>query len=66
MSSERPPQLLVAALADQMQIDVAQRGQEAVRVLHLELVARVRHRQHVLGDRVERKDAREEAVTGPP
>ncbi|GAX59019.1 hypothetical protein SO3561_10596 [Streptomyces olivochromogenes] len=66
MSPERPPQLLVASLADQMEIDLAQRGQEAIRVVHLVRVARVHHRQHVLGDRVERQDAREEAVTDPP
>jgi hypothetical protein len=36
--AQRLPQLLVAALADQMQIELAEGGQEAVRVLHLDLV----------------------------
>ncbi len=62
MRAERLPQLLVPALADQVQVEVAQRGQEAVRVLHLLVRALVRHQQPVRRDLVQRQQAGEEAV----
>ncbi len=60
--AERPPQLLVPALTDQVQIELAECGQEAVRVVRLQLTAVVGHVQRVLGDRVQRQHTREEAV----
>ena len=45
---ERLPQLLVPALADQVQVQLAERGQEAVRVVHHVLAVVVRHREPVL------------------
>lgn len=65
--AERPPQLLVPALADQMQIELAEGGQEAVRVPHLQLVELFRglavpDEQEVLRDGPQGQDPGEEAV----
>ncbi len=63
LRAERLPQLLVPPLADEVQIEVAEGGQETVRVVDLVLVVlRVRHQQGVLRERVERQHAREEAT----
>lgn len=63
LRAERTPQLLVAALAEQMQIELAQRGQETVRVLGLLLRVLVRHDQPVrLRHRAQRQQPREETV----
>lgn len=46
-----------------MQIEIAERGQEAVRVLHLDLGPVVDDEQLVLRNGTQRQDTREEAVT---
>ncbi|CAM5695611.1 hypothetical protein SCANM63S_01506 [Streptomyces canarius] len=60
--AERLPELLVPALADQMQVQLAEGGQEAVGVLGLVHRAVVRHQQPVDGDLGEREQGGEEAV----
>ncbi len=60
--AEHPPQLLVPALADQVQVQLAERGQEAVGVLGLVDGAVVGHEQPVGGDLGEREEPGEEAV----
>ncbi len=60
--AERLPQLLVPALADQVQVQLAQCGQEAVRVLDLLHRLLVRHAQPVQGDLPQRQQPGEEAV----
>ncbi len=62
LRTERLPQLLVPALADQVQVELAERGQETVRVVHLLLAALVRHVQRVGGDLRQRQHAGEQAV----
>ncbi len=59
---ERPPQLLVSALADQMQVQFADGGPEAVRVVDLDGVVLVPHLQPVLRDLRHGQHAGEEAV----
>lgn len=62
LRAERPPQLLVAALPDQMQIQLTERGQEAVRVVHLDGVVVVRDPEPVGGDLLHRQHPGEEPV----
>lgn len=50
------------SLADQMQIEIAERGQEAVRVLDLDLIVGVGDQQPVVGQRGHRQQPGEEAV----
>ncbi|MDH6553477.1 hypothetical protein M2162_007574 [Streptomyces sp. SAI-041] len=52
----------MTALADQMQVGLAERGQETVGVVHLLLAVRVRHQQGVVGDRVQGQQTAEEPV----
>lgn len=60
--AERLPQLLVAALADQVQIELTESGQEAVRVLELDLGVVVRDEQRVLRDGAQRQQPGEETL----
>ncbi|CAM5270534.1 hypothetical protein SANTM175S_02504 [Streptomyces antimycoticus] len=62
MRAERPPQLLVPALADEVQIELAEGGQEAVRVVQLQLGVLVRHQQPVLRDLPQRQHPGEQPV----
>ena len=75
LGAERPPQFLMSALTDEMQVELPERGQESVRILHLQLVDLLRRRPVRLGDvavadeqrvggyLVQRQDTGEEAVT---
>ncbi len=56
------PQLLVAALADQVQVQFAECRQEPVRVVDLQLVAVVRHQQPVLRHTGQRQQPGEQPV----
>lgn len=60
--AERLPQLLVPALADQVQVQITERGQEPVRVLDLLNGTVVRHAEPVLGHALQRHQPREEPV----
>ena len=62
LGAERRPQLLVPALAEQVQVEVAQRGQETVRVLDVLDRPVVRHEQPVRRDLRQRQQAGEEPV----
>lgn len=62
LCAEGGPQLLVPPLADQMQIEIAERGQEAVRIMDLDLVVRVADQELVLGDGRHRQQSGEETV----
>ncbi len=59
---ERLPQLLVPALADQVQVQVTERGQEPVRVLDILNGTVVGHAEPVLGHALQRHQPREEPV----
>lgn len=67
VGAERAPQLLVPALADEMQVEIAERGQEAVRVPRLDLVGvrpvrAVPHEQRVRRHLAPRQQSGEETV----
>lgn len=62
MRAERPPQLLVPPLAEQVEVQLAQGGQEPVRVLDLLFRPLVRHEETVGRDVLQRHQAGEEAV----
>ena len=71
--AEHLPELLVAALVDQVQVDLAERGQEAVGVVEHDRVRAVRHRD--AGSRARRRAAarrprcpraRASSATAPP
>lgn len=63
LRTQGPPQLLVASLAEQMEIELPERGQEAVRVLGVLNRPLVRDEQPVrLRDRAQRHQRREEPV----
>ncbi len=65
--AQRVPQLLVPALADQVQVQLAEGGQEAVRVVDLDLVVVVRDEEAVaVRDRGEGQHRREEAAALGP
>ncbi|CAM5646574.1 hypothetical protein SAVIM40S_08196 [Streptomyces avidinii] len=62
LGAERLPQLFVAALADQVKVQLAEGGQEPVRVVDLDLVAVVRDQQPVLRHAGQRQQPREQPV----
>lgn len=62
LRAERLPQLLVASFADQMQIEFTEGGQEAVRILELDLGVVVRDEERVLRDGAQRQQPGEEAL----
>ncbi len=62
LGAERLPQLLVPALPDQMQVELAEGGQETVRVVDLVDVPAVDHPQRVHGNLRQRQDDREQAA----